>query len=175
VLKRSKEEKRVLAAVRMARMAVPSYGRGRAVTRAEAAALMRLFNVDVLRGDLVDVPALLTPPVHGRFRLILDHRVGPDVARFIELHEVGHVATGDADEPTVLQFTGPLPEAEEVADLFALLGVLDELDTDQGPAWVEQRIRELVPLDDRGWQVHRIPRLAAKVCRMRNLAKEWLD
>jgi len=85
------------------------------------------------------------------------------------------VATGDADEPTELQFTGPLPEAEEVADLFALLGILDETDTDHGPEWVEHRIRELVPLDDRGWQVHRIPRLSVKVCRMRQLVKDWLD
>lgn len=173
--RRSGAEKRVLDAVRMARMAVPNYGRGRAVSREDARRLADLFRVQVMRADLRDVPAVLTPPILGRHRLFLDERVGPDVAHFILLHETAHVATGDADEPTLLQFTGPLPEAEEVADLFALLGLLDEIDTDQGAAWVEDRIRQLVPLDDRGWQVHRIPRLAPRVCRMRELVKEWLD
>lgn len=156
-------------------MAVPHYGRGQSVSRADVSLLSSFFKVQVMRASLRDVPAVLTPPIRGRHRLFLDESVGPDVALFIELHETGHVATGDADEPTVLQFTGPLPEAEEVADLFALLGILDEADTDQGPVWIEHRIRELVPLDDRGWQVHRIPRLATKVCRMRQLVKDWLD
>lgn len=174
-MRRSREERRVLSAIRTARMAVPSYARGRPAARSDVAALLRFFKVSVLRADLVDIPAILTPPIHGQHRLVLDYAVGPTLALFIELHEVGHVAAGDADEPTVLRFTGPLPEAEEVADLFALCGILDDADCEQGAGWVEQRIRELVPLDDRGWQVHRIPRLAGKVVRMKELVREWED
>ena len=96
-------------------MAVPGCERGKPVTRRDVSRLLAFFNLPVMRADLRDVPAVLTPPICGRHRLYLDERVGPDVALalYIQLHETGPVATGDADQPTVLQFTGPLPEAEE--------------------------------------------------------------
>lgn len=87
------------------------------------------------------------------------------------LHEVGHVLMGDIEEPTYLTFTGPLPESEDLADLFSLVALLDRAEIDHGPEFVEARIREIVPLENYGWQTYRIPRLAGRVCE----AVMWLD
>ena len=153
-------------------MAVPGYGSGR-TTAADVRQLLAAFNVDVIRAE-IDTPAILTPPVRGIYRLVLSDTVNREVARHIQLHEVGHVVCGDASEPIFLKFTGPLPEAEEVADLFALVGVIDAAEAEQGAEYVEQLIRQRVPLDDRGWQKYRIPDLAPKVVRMRTLIEERL-
>ena len=110
---------------------------------------------------------MLLPPWNGAYQLIMAPWVSPLVARHVTLHEIGHVLMGDIEEPTVLQFEGPLPEAEDAADLFSLVALLDSEEIAQGPEFVETRIRELVPLDDRGWQVHRIPRLAGKLAGLR--------
>jgi len=112
----------------------------------------------------MDAPAVLLPPWRGLYRLIMAPWVSPLLARHVTLHEVAHVIGGDIEEPTIFVFDGPLPEAEEVADLFALLGILDAAELEQGPEYVEARIRELVPLDNYGWQTYRVPRLAGKVC-----------
>lgn len=153
-------------------MAVPEYGQGR-VSAADVRQLLAAFNVDVIRAS-IDTPAILTPPVANVYRLIVADWVGPAVARHIELHELGHVLCGDAQEPTFLKFTGPLPEAEEVADLFALSGIIDAAEAEQGSEYVEALIRQRVPLEDRGWQTYRIPDLAPKVVRMRTLIEERL-
>lgn len=137
--------------------------------------LLRAFGMIVLRADMVDIPAATWPETNGVTKVFLDAGVGPGLARYIKLHELGHRIAGDTSEPIYFVFNGPLPEAEPVADLFALLGVLDEVDTDQGPEWTEARIRELVPLDDRGWQQFRIPWLAPEVCVVRALLKEAID
>lgn len=152
-------------------MAVPGYGGGR-TTDADVRHLLTAFNVDVIRAP-VQTPAILTPPVGGVYRLMLADWIGPNVARHIQLHELGHVLCGDAQEPTFLKFTGPLPEAEEVADLFALVGIIDAAEAAQGPDYVEHLIRARVPLEDRGWQKYRIPDLAPKVVRLRTLMEVW--
>ena len=41
---------------------------------------------------------------------------------------------------------GPLPEAEDIVDLFSLVALLDDEECAQGPEFLETRIRELVPL-----------------------------
>lgn len=81
---------------------------------------------------------------------------------------------GDADEPTVLHFQGPIPEAEEVADLTALAACIDDVDAAHGVEWVEGRIREVCPLNDAGWQNYRIPALAPRVIRIRSLMAKLL-
>lgn len=111
----------------------------------------------------MDSPAVLLPPWLGRHRLIMAPWVSPLVARHVTLHEIGHVLMGDIDEPTILAYEGPLPEAEEAADLFSLAALLDAHELEQGPEFIETRIRELVPLDNYGWQTYRVPRLAGKV------------
>ncbi len=116
----------------------------------------------VLRADQ-GIPADTWPPIDGVVHIFVDHSVGPQLLRYIQLHEVGHYLAGDLEEPTRFNFDGPLPEAEEVADLFALRGVLDAAELEQGASYIEGRIRELVPLEDRGWQTHRIPRLASRL------------
>lgn len=119
--------------------------------------------------------AYLTHPMPDGYRRLYMSRYMPyEAAIYIELHECGHSLAGDADEPTILHFQGPLPEAEEVADLFALAGILSEEDCANGAEWAEKRIRELVPLDDRGWTQHRVRDLAPKAVRMRKLIEEWL-
>jgi hypothetical protein len=60
-----------------------------------------------------------------------------------------------------------LPQAEDVADAFALIGYLGDGDFREGPEHLESLIRAKVPLDDRGWREHRVPRLASKVWRLR--------
>ena len=142
-----------------AREIVPEYGAGRPVTSAEIDRMLRLHSMEVLRAP-IGVPADVWPPLQGVVYVFVDDAVGPALLRYIKLHELGHRLAGDLEEPTMFVFDGPLPEAEEVADLFALLGVLDSAVLEQGAEFIEDRIRELVPLDDRGWQTYRIPRLA---------------
>lgn len=167
-----REARRVLDAVRAARAAVPGYGRGRPISRSRIRRLARFARVTVDRSLLeMTVPAVLLPPLDGRHRLILSPTAGPDVSSYIVLHEVGHVLSGDAEELTFLRCAGPLPEAEYVADLFALLGVIDGAHCRHGPGWVEARIRARVPLPDAEWQRDRVPRLARKLCRLRALMR----
>ena len=118
---------------------------------------------------------MLFPPIAGKYRITMDQRLPAGVRRYIKLHELGHVLAGEAEEPITMLFTGPLPDCEDVADCFALLGIVDEIHEEHGDDWLEQTIRELVPLDDRGWQVHRIPRLAKRLPRVREMVKERLD
>ena len=155
-----------------AREVVADYGRAGSVSSRQIERLLRAHTMKVLRADMVDVPAVAWPEIRGVVHVFLDESVGPALARYIKLHELGHRIAGDVSEPIIFQFTGPLPEAEPVADLFALLGILDEAVTDQGPEWTEATIREAVPLQDRGWQLHRIPWLAPEVCRVREMLKE---
>ena len=91
------------------------------------------------------------------------------------LHEVGHILTGDIDEPTILTWAGPMPEAEDVADLFSLVALLDDAECEHSPEFVDTRIRELVPFDNYGWQTYRVPRLAGKVIQLKQLVSTYLD
>lgn len=121
--------------------------------------------MEVLRAN-ISIPADVWPPINGVVHLFVSRDVGPQLLRYIKLHEIGHRLAGDLEEPTMFVFDGPLPEAEEVADLFAVVGILDRAEIGQGPEYVESRIRELVPLDNYGWQTYRIPRLAGRVCEL---------
>lgn len=165
-------ERRVLGAIETARLAVPGYA-VRPVRSAEVRDLARAFNLDVFR-VATDIAAVLLPPIGGLYRLAIQEGLGPDVVRHITLHELGHILCGDAIEPTILHFTGPLPEAEEVADLFSLAALIDDAECGQGAGYVESLIRRRVPLDNYGWQKYRIPELAPKVVRMRKLIEERL-
>jgi hypothetical protein len=173
-MKRTQAEKRALHAITLARMMVPNYARGEPPSGVEIDQLLAFGHVKLVRANL-DTPAVLTPPFGGWRRLVIAQWLPRTAAKYIELHECGHSLAGDADEPTFLQFSGPLPEAEEVADLFALAGIVSADDCAEGSFHVEQRIRELVPLNDRGWRLHRIPRLAPQIVRFRTLIDEWLD
>lgn len=119
----------------------------------------------------MDSPAVLTPPLNGRHHVIVAPWVGPDVLRHIKLHEAGHVLMGDIDEPTYLSWTGPMPASEDLADMFSLIALLDRSDVHQGPEYLEGRIRELVPLDNYGWQTYRVPRLAGRLGQV----ARWLE
>lgn len=166
-------ERRVLDAIRYARMMIPGYATGARVRWADVEKVLAFSRVKVHRENL-ETPAFLTPRLGGWHRLYIASWLPRSVVEYIELHECGHVLAGDADEPLVLQFTGPLPEAEEVADLFALCGIIDAAEAGQGSDYVEHLIRQRVPLEDRGWQQYRIPDLAPKVVRMRKLIEERL-
>lgn len=172
-MKATRVERRVLDAIRYARMMIPAYATGGRVRYREIERVLEFNHVRVHR-DNFETPAFLTPKWEGFHRLYIASWLPRSVVEYIELHECGHVLAGDADEPTVLQFTGPLPEAEEVADLFALSGIIDAAEAEQGSEYVEALIRQRVPLDDRGWQKYRIPDLAPKVVRMRTLIEERL-
>jgi hypothetical protein len=173
----NRAERRALDAIRYARMMMPGYATGSPIRWSEIGKILEFNHVRVHRANL-DTPAFLTPRFGGWHRLYIADWLPQSVVRYIELHECGHCLAGDADEPTVLQFTGPLPEAEEVADLFALSGIISENDVlaaeGMGIEWLETVIRTRVPLDDYGWQTYRIPELAPKVVRMRKLIEEQL-
>lgn len=154
---------------------VPDYARGGDPPSGDEIDHMLAFGYVKLHRAAIDIPAFLTPPFAGYRRLLIAMWLPRSAAKYIELHETGHVLAGDADEPTFLQFNGPMPEAEEVADLFALAGVLTREDCEQGPEWVESRIRILVPLENVGWQKYRIRELAPRAIRMRALIDEQLD
>lgn len=152
-------------------MAIHDYGT-RPVTDAEIDRVLEVFNIAFAVGDMRGLPALLLPPIAGLYRVVADERQPAAVRRYIKLHELGHVLAGEGDEPVRMIFDGPLPESEDVCDLFALLGIVEEADIQEGGDWLEQKIRSLVPLDDRGWQVHRIPRLAKKLPRVREMVRD---
>ena len=167
-MRQSKTEKRTLGAIGTARLAVPDYARGNGIRGGQVERLTAVFNLRIHRATS-ELPAVLTPPIAGKYRLYLGSTLTRQAERFVVLHELGHVLAGDADEPTVLQFNGPLPQAEEVADLFALTGLVRREDCVEGTEWLQERIRELAPIDDPGWQVHRIARLAPRLIRIRRL------
>lgn len=165
-----KLERRVIGLVAEARLAVGDYGT-RPVTDDELRELSGVFNLECSSTDL-SVPAILFPPVAGKYRLVMGDSLPRPVRRYIQLHELAHVLAGEADEPMQMVFDGPLPENEDVADLFALLGIIEEVHILEGGGWLEQQIREAVPLDDYGWQRYRIPRLSRKLPRVRELVRD---
>lgn len=172
--RRTAEEREVLETIKAARLAVPDYGRGRPLTYSEVQRLAAVFNLEVFRMDQ-DTPAQLSPLIDGKYYLALQCGLPHEVSTFITLHECAHILRGDVLEGTTMLFTGEYPEFEHACDTFALLGVMDQLDLGQDVSWVEQRIRELVPLDNYAWQKYRIPELAPRAIRMRQLVEEWLD
>lgn len=157
--------------MRAARELLPAYGSGRPATSAEIDHLLAVCSMEVVRAD-ISVPADVWPPIDGVINVFVALHIGPAELRYIKLHEIGHRLAGDLEEPTLFVFDGPLPESEEVADLFALVGILDSAEIDQGPDYVEERIRELVPFDNYGWQTYRVPRLARKLVRVKELVQE---
>lgn len=137
----------------------------------EVSGILSGYRVDCARVDMEDV-AILSPPYAGRYRLSIQSGLPRSAVKYVKLHEACHVVSGDIDEPTFMHFDGPMPMAEDAADLVALLGIVDPAHDDEGADWIEQQIRCLVPLDDRGWQVHRIPRLARKLPRVRDMVRD---
>jgi len=147
---------------------IPSYGAGEPISTGDVRRLAEATGIRVDRARYpMDHPAVLTPPLRGTHRLVVAPWVNPLVLRHITLHEIGHVLMGDIDEPTYLTWGGPMPEAEDLADLFSLVALVDDFECEQGVAFIETRVRELVPLEDRGWQTYRIPRLAKQVGRLK--------
>jgi hypothetical protein len=165
--RRTSVERRALGLVAEARLAVGDYG-ARPIREEEVGLLARVFNVE-FGGASLSVPAVLLPPVEGRYQVIMQEGLNRAVRRYVFLHELGHILAGEADEPLSMVFTGPLPESEDVCDLFALLGIIDEAHILEGGGWLEQQIRELVPLDNYGWQTYRIPRLVKRLPRVREM------
>lgn len=179
-MRRSRADRRVLDAVKLTRMMIPDYARGdHCVTRAEVQQLCAFNNIRIHRVSTLQTPAILTPRFDGAHRLFMATRLHSGAELYVQLHENGHVICGDADEPTILHFTGPLPEAEIVADTFALSGIVTASEVEYaeqyGAGCLEDVIRERVPLDDRGWRLYRVRDLAPRVMRMRRLIDEFLD
>lgn len=153
---------------------VPGYGSGAFLTTGDVRRLVDAVQIEIDRAvEPMDSPAMLLPPIFGRWQLILKPELHPSVVRHITLHEVAHVIMGDIDEPTFMTWAGPLPPSEDWADLFSLIALLhpDEIDDDE----LEQRIVELVPLDVPGWAGRRVPRLAGKLPRLKQLLTERAD
>jgi hypothetical protein len=169
MLRRTGLERRVLGLVAEARLAIGDYGT-RPVREDEVRHLANVFNVEFGSAPL-SVPAILLPPVEGCYQVIVQDGLHRQLRPYVFLHELGHILAGEAEEPLTMVFEGPLPENEDVCDLFALLGIVDEVHILEGGDWLVQKIRELVPLEDRGWQVHRIPRLAKKLPRVREMVR----
>ena len=176
-MRTSEVERRVLDCVGFARRIVPDYARGKgAAPAADVQKLARYLNVRTWTKPL-DHPALLLPPIGGQHHLIFDRSLHKATRDYVIRHELGHLLAGDvaatADELLIFQFTGPLPEAEDVADLFALSDLLDDADINQGETWVAERIQQLVQVDYEPWY-RRVPRLAPGIIRMRKLIEERL-
>lgn len=163
-------ERRALGLVAEARLVIGDYG-VRPIKEAGVVQLAAVFNLVSSIEDLEGFPAILFPPIAGKFRLVMDEALPREVRRYITLHELGHVLAGEADEPMLMIHDGPLPESEDVCDLFALLGIVEEAHITEGGAWLETEIRRLVPLNDYGWQKYRIPRLARKLPRVRDMVR----
>lgn len=170
-------ERRTLQAIEFARRVVPRYADGTATTQEDdVRRLARFLNVEITRDEL-DHPTLILPPVLGRYRMILDQGLNRQTEAYVVRHELMHLIAGDiaetAEELLIFQFTGPLPEAEAVADLGALADLLTVEDLEQGEEWVAGRIEELVRVDYAPWY-KRVPELAPGVVRLRTLIEERL-
>lgn len=171
--RRSAVERRVLDAIGFARAICPGYARGeRPAARDDLERLARYLNVQI-RITRLDQPTILLPPIAGRYRLLIDEAVHWGTRDYVVRHELGHVLAGDADEPTILQFAGPLPEAEDVADLFAFADLITNGDCEQGEGWVRERIESLVVVDYGPWY-HRPAELAPQIIRLRERIDHWL-
>lgn len=164
-------ERRALGLVGEARLAIGDYG-ARVVADAEIEELLGVFNATYAIGDMGGMPAILFPPILGKYRIAIDAAAPRAARRYILLHELGHILAGEGDEPMEMRFSGPLPESEDVCDLFSLVGIVDEAHILEGGEWLEQQIRQAVPIDDYGWQTYRIPRLAKKLPRVRELVRD---
>lgn len=162
-------ERGVVGLVAEARLAVHDYGT-RPVKAGDVSRLATVFNMEFGSAD-ISIPVILFPPVDGKYQVIFQDGLAEPIRRYATLHELAHVLRGDVEEPTRQVFDGPLPEGEDVCDLFALLGIVDPAHDGEGADWIEEQIRLLVPLDDKGWQVHRIPRLAKKLPRVRDMVR----
>lgn len=159
--------------MKRARAVVPEYGLGAPVTTGDVRRLADAVGLEVDRAVLpMDSPAMLIPMVRGHYHLILKPDVHPAAVKHITLHEVAHVLMGDADELTYMIWEGPLPPQEDWADLFSLAGLMDDEEVAESTAAIESRILELVPLEARGWASSRVPRLAGKIGRLKNLLRE---
>lgn len=171
--RRSAVERRVLDAIDFARRICPGYADGRGpAAKNDVETLARYLNVR-MRVTRLDQPTILLPPVGGSYRLLIDDRLHWGTRDYVIRHELGHVLAGDAAEPTVLHFAGPLPEAEDVADLFAFADMVTAEDCGQGVEWVRQRMEELVVVDYQPWY-HRPDDLAPKLIRLRERIEHWL-
>jgi hypothetical protein len=168
--RRASVERRVIGLVAEARLVIGDYG-VRPLSSDDIGRLLEVFNTTFAIGDLEGLPAILFPPIAGRFRIALDSTTPLLVRRYLLLHELGHVLSGEADEPILMIHDGPLPDSEDVCDLFALLGIIDPFHDEHGTEWVDREIRNLVPLDDYGFQTYRIPRLARKLPRVREMVR----
>lgn len=116
----------------------------------------------------LDHPCLLVPPIAGRPCLIVDEGLHRATREYVLRHELGHFFAGDAEEPTLFHFTGALPEAEYVADLFAFADLISVADVEQGEEWIAHRMRELVVLEYEPWYL-RTRELPAMLVRLRTL------
>lgn len=155
---------------------MPGYGSGAPVTTGDVRRLVAAVELEVDRAVLeMDSPAVLLSTIYGHKQLILAQHVHPVAVRHITLHEVGHILMGDSEELTFMTWDGPLPPCEDWADLFSLVALLDADEAAEEVDQVEARILELVPLDVRGWESSRVPRLAGKIGRLKNLLREAAD
>lgn len=172
--RRSQVERRVLDAIDFARRVCPSYANGTRPARSdEIERLCRYLNVQVRIGPM-DHPCILMPPIGGKYQLLLDEALHWGTRDYVIRHELGHLLAGDADEPTLFHFTGPLPEAEDVADLFAFADLLPDADLEQGRGWVETRMRDIVTVAYEPFYL-RLPRLAPRAIRLAQLRRDWVD
>lgn len=169
-MRRSSKERRVLGLVETARLALPLYGT-HPLRDDEVRHLAAFCRLEVVRTELT-VPAILGPPFGGMYMCFVNVGLPPPVFRYVLLHECGHIMSGDIEDPTTMIHTDPLPESEDICDLFALLGIVPTVDIEESGDWLEKRIRRLVPLEDYGWQKYRIPRLAKKLPRVREMVKD---
>ena len=149
-----------------------TYGAGTPTPRNDLERLARYLNVQV-RVARLSQPAILLPPIGGKYHLLIDEGLHWGTRDYVIRHELGHVLAGDADGPTILHFAGPLPEAENVADLFAFADLISGADCEEGPAWVESRIQRLVVVDYGPWY-QRPPELAPRLIRLRERIDYWL-
>lgn len=172
-------ERRVLDAIDFARRICPGYAMGTApARRADIERLARYLNVKIRSADL-DHPALLMPPIGGHYHLLIDGSLHRGTWDFLVRHELGHVLAGDvaqtADELLIFQFTGALPEAETVADLFAFADLIaPQLATEQCVDNIlPTMMRAAVEVDYPPWYL-RIPELAPRLVRLQKLIEERL-
>lgn len=160
-----------------ARSVVPHYAEG-AISMVDTDALLAAFEVNHIPMCMADkcrgcdcVPAILTARICGQFQLIACQRHPRSSRQFVKLHELAHVIMGDVDEPTVIQFTGPVPWTEYVCDMFAAVGTTTPDERDLPAVDMEALFHERYAIPHESWHSHRVPELARNIEAARALAR----
>ena len=118
--------------------------------------------------------AAVPPPIFGKQKIFLSEYLRIEARPFVILHELAHVASGDADELVVeVLDERRYPVKDQVADAVAAIGVTSRKDRELPVDELAELLRRLVPVKSRAWTLYRSNDVAELV--RQAPARRWLS